>query len=218
MLGGDATYEWIHFLVRKGAIDGGHIALLNKSYEDYGKGTLDIVAFLHFDFGALASHPRMEMESWREEYLAKPVALSCPRRRADCLAEARGHVTAIVTAANSFLTAPIARMTVSSVCWRAIPKWRTANTLARSPAFRAFTKARSRSSTRGLRAGAKPCRTRRKLLLRRLAKRRAADGEGNASGGHPGFDETLGRGSAGAQLAGDCAALVLKILASISSF
>jgi len=112
LLGGDATYEWIHFLVRKGAIDGRHIALLDQYYEDYGKGTLDIVAFLHFDFGALASHPRARMEAWREEYLARQIEpIILPKAR-ELIAshESRGHVTAIVTAANSFLTAPIAQM------------------------------------------------------------------------------------------------------------
>ncbi len=112
LLGGDATYEWIHFLVRQGAIDRASIALLDQYYEDYGKGALDIVAFLHFDFGALASHPRARMEAWREEYLAKQIEpIILPRAR-ELIAshQVRGHVTAIVTAANSFLTAPIARM------------------------------------------------------------------------------------------------------------
>ena len=112
LLGGDATYEWIHFLVRKGAIDGTHIALLDQYYEDYGKGTLDIVAFLHFDFGALSSHPRARMEAWRKDYLAQQIEpIILPKAR-ELIAshEARGHVTAIVTAANSFLTAPIAQM------------------------------------------------------------------------------------------------------------
>lgn len=112
LLGGDATYEWIHFLVRQGAIDRGNIALLDQYYKDYGKGTLDIVAFLRFDFGALASHPRAKMEAWREEYLARQIEpIILPKAR-ELIAwhVAHGHVTAIVTAANSFLTAPIARM------------------------------------------------------------------------------------------------------------
>ena len=112
LLGGDATYEWIHFLVRKGAIDPSNIALLDQYYEDYGKGTLDIVAFLHFDFGALTRHPRAKMEEWREEYLRDIMApLILPKAR-ELIAshETRGHVTAIVTAANSFLTGPIATM------------------------------------------------------------------------------------------------------------
>jgi HAD superfamily phosphoserine phosphatase-like hydrolase len=112
LLGGDATYEWIHFLVRKGAIEPASIALLDQYYEDYGKGTLDIVAFLHFDFGALTRHPRARMEAWREEYLRDIMApLILPKARALIAShEARGHVTAIVTAANSFLTRPIAGM------------------------------------------------------------------------------------------------------------
>jgi len=112
LLGGDATYEWIHFLVRRGAIDAANIALLDQYYEDYGKGTLDIVAFLHFDFGTLKSHPRAKMEAWRDEYLAnhiEPIIL--PKARALIAShQSRGHVTAIVTAANRFLTAPIAQM------------------------------------------------------------------------------------------------------------
>ena len=112
LLGGDATYEWIHFLVRKGAIEPSNISLLDQYYEDYGKGTLDIVAFLHFDFGALTRHPRAEMEAWRDEYLRDVMApLILPKAR-ELIAshEARRHVTAIVTAANSFLTGPIAKM------------------------------------------------------------------------------------------------------------
>jgi HAD superfamily hydrolase (TIGR01490 family) len=49
------------------------------------------------------------MEAWREEYLRDIMApLILPKAR-ELIAshEARGHVTAIVTAANSFLTGPI---------------------------------------------------------------------------------------------------------------
>ena len=95
-----------------GPIEPSNIALLDRYYEDYGKGTLDIVAFLHFDFGALARHPRAKMEAWREEYLRDIMApLVLPKAR-ELIAshEARHHVTAIVTAGNSFLTEPIAKM------------------------------------------------------------------------------------------------------------
>jgi HAD superfamily hydrolase (TIGR01490 family) len=98
--------------VRKGAIDPASIELLDRYYDDYGKGTLDIVAFLHFDFGALTTHARTRMEAWREEYLRDVMSpLILPKAR-ELIAshDARGHVTAIVTAANSFLTGPIAGM------------------------------------------------------------------------------------------------------------
>ena len=113
LLGGDATYEWIHFLIGLGALDRAtYEAQLEQFYADYRAGTLDIRAFLHFDFRALSSHPRARLEAWRDQYLAKTIApIVLPKAR-DLIAwhESRGNLTAIVTAANSFVTTPIARM------------------------------------------------------------------------------------------------------------
>ncbi len=113
LLGGDATYEWIHFLIGCGALDRAiYEPELEQFYADYRDGTLDIRAFLHFDFRALSSHPRARLEAWRDQYLAKAIApIVLPKAR-DLIAwhEARGNLTAIVTAANSFVTTPIARM------------------------------------------------------------------------------------------------------------
>jgi HAD superfamily hydrolase (TIGR01490 family) len=111
LLGGDATWEWIHFLIGLGALDrASYEAELEQFYVDYREGTLDIRDFLHFDFRALASHPRAQLEAWRERYVAEAIApLLLPRARALIAShQARGHLTAIVTAANSFITAPIA--------------------------------------------------------------------------------------------------------------
>ena len=113
LLGGDATYEWIHFLIRQGAVDrAAYEAKLEEFYRDYAAGTLDIHKFLHFDFSALSSHPRARLERWREQYLEKSIApIILPKAR-DLIAshKARGHLTVIVTAANSFVTTPIARI------------------------------------------------------------------------------------------------------------
>jgi HAD superfamily hydrolase (TIGR01490 family) len=113
LLGGDATYEWIHFLIGLGALDRAtYEAELERFYDDYRAGTLDIRAFLHFDFRALSSHPRAQLEDWRDQYLTKAIApIILPKAR-DLIAshEARGNMTVIVTAANSFVTTPIARM------------------------------------------------------------------------------------------------------------
>ena len=113
LLGGDATYEWIHFLIDQGVLERESTAAeLDRFYDDYGQGTLDIHAFLHFDFKPLASHPRAQLERWREQYLAQAIApIILPKAR-DLVAshEARGHLTAIITAANSFVTTPIAEM------------------------------------------------------------------------------------------------------------
>jgi HAD superfamily hydrolase (TIGR01490 family) len=113
LLGGDATYEWIHFLIGLGALDrASYEAELEQFYDDYRAGTLDIHDFLHFDFRALSSHPRAQLLAWREQYLAEVIApILLPKARQLIAShEARGHLTVIVTAANSFITAPIAGM------------------------------------------------------------------------------------------------------------
>jgi HAD superfamily hydrolase (TIGR01490 family) len=113
LLGGDATYEWIRFLIGLGVLDRDtHGAQLDRFYDDYAQGTLDIRDFLHFDFQPLASHPRAQLEEWRARYLAQSIAPMILPRARELIAshESRGHQTVIVTAANSFITAPIAAM------------------------------------------------------------------------------------------------------------
>jgi len=113
LLGGDATYEWIHFLIRRGVLDRATFAgELERFYDEYAAGTLDIREFLHFDFRPLAGHARAQLEQWREQYLAEVVAPMILPKSVELVAshEARGHVTMIITAANSFVSAPIARM------------------------------------------------------------------------------------------------------------
>jgi HAD superfamily hydrolase (TIGR01490 family) len=113
LLGGDATYEWIQFLIRQGVLDADvHGAQLDRFYDDYAAGTLDIHDFLHFDFEPLARHPRAQLEAWREEYLAHAISpIILPKARALIAThEARGDLTAIVTAANAFITRPIAAL------------------------------------------------------------------------------------------------------------
>lgn len=113
LLGGDATYEWIHFLIGQDAVERTiYEPQLEQYYRDYAAGTLDIYAFLRFDFSALSRHPRAQLEQWREKYLAQAIApIILPKAR-ELIAshKARGHLTAIVTAANSFITTPISRL------------------------------------------------------------------------------------------------------------
>lgn len=113
LLGGDATYEWIHFLIGQGVLERESTAAeLERFYEEYGVGTLDIHEFLRFDFRPLAAHPRAQLERWRATYLAHAIAPKLLPKSLELIAshEARGHLTAIITAANSFVTTPIAEM------------------------------------------------------------------------------------------------------------
>jgi HAD superfamily hydrolase (TIGR01490 family) len=112
LLGGDATYEWIHFLIRIGVLDHDPFAgELERFYDEYAAGTLDIREFLHFDFQPLRSNPRAQLEKWREQYLAEVVTPMILPKSVALVAShaARGHETMVITAANSFISVPIAR-------------------------------------------------------------------------------------------------------------
>jgi len=112
LLAGDSDYEWGQFLIAKGAVDGAHYAAKNQAfYEDYKAGRLDIYAFLAFALRPLATHSRAQLDAWHAEYLAtriKPMITQAARdlvkRHLDS-----ADLVAIITATNSFVTAPIAR-------------------------------------------------------------------------------------------------------------
>jgi len=112
LLAGDSDYEWGQFLIAKGAVDGAHYEAKNKSfYEDYKAGQLDIYAFLAFALRPLATHSRVQLEAWRTEYMETrikpmmtPAARDLVKRHLD-----EADLVAVITATNSFVTAPIAR-------------------------------------------------------------------------------------------------------------
>jgi HAD superfamily hydrolase (TIGR01490 family) len=112
LLAGDSDYEWGQFLIARGAVDGAHYEAKNKAfYEDYKAGRLDIHAFLAFALRPLATHSRAQLEAWRAEYvetrikpMMTPAARDLVKRHLD-----EADLVAVITATNSFVTAPIAR-------------------------------------------------------------------------------------------------------------
>ncbi len=102
LLAGDSDYEWGQFLIAKGAVDGPDYEAKNKAfYEAYKAGGLDIYAFLAF----------AQLEAWRAEYLETRVRTMIPQAARDLV---RRHLdeadlVAVITATNSFVTAPIAQ-------------------------------------------------------------------------------------------------------------
>ena len=112
LLAGDSDYEWGQFLVDRGVLDRESYEAQNRAYYDqYVAGTLDIHEFLGFALRPLAAHTRAELERWHAEFMAArivpmiaPGARKLVRRHRDA-----GDLCAIITATNSFVTAPIAR-------------------------------------------------------------------------------------------------------------
>ena len=112
LLAGDSDYEWGQFLIDQGVLDRAHYEARNQAfYEDYKAGRLDIYAFLNFSLRPLATHTRAQLDAWHAEYMQTrivPMITDAARALVNRhLADA--DLVAIITATNSFITAPIAR-------------------------------------------------------------------------------------------------------------
>jgi HAD superfamily hydrolase (TIGR01490 family) len=110
LLAGDSDFEWAQFLIEKGVLDREVYAARNQYfYDQYKAGTLDIHAFLDFQLKPLSRHPRAQLDAWHAEFMASKVVPMIAPGTAALLARHADHVRVIVTATNSFVTAPIAR-------------------------------------------------------------------------------------------------------------
>ncbi len=112
LLAGDSDFEWAQYLISRGVLDREVYEARNLDFfEQYKAGTLDIHAFLDFQLKPLSRHPRSELDAWHADFMATrilPIVTAkgreLVRRHLD-----EGALAAIVTATNSFVTAPIAR-------------------------------------------------------------------------------------------------------------
>ena len=112
LLAGDSDYEWAQFLIERGVLDREYYEARNDEFfRQYRAGTLDIHEFLDFQLAPLARHPRAALDAWRDEFMDAKVRPLIGERARRLVAEHRdaGTLCAIVTATNSFVTAPIAR-------------------------------------------------------------------------------------------------------------
>ena len=99
LLNGDSDFEWAQFLMEEGEIDRELYEAKNQTfYDQYKNGTLDIHAFLDFQLKPLSRHSR------KVHSMILPLAQELVARH-----RAAGDVCVIITATNSFVTAPIAR-------------------------------------------------------------------------------------------------------------
>lgn len=110
LLAGDSDFEWAQFLIEKGVLDRELYEARNQHfYDQYKAGTLDIREFLDFQLKPLARHPRAVLDAWHAEFMTRKI-LPVIRDSARALVERhRGDLRAVVTATNSFVTAPIVR-------------------------------------------------------------------------------------------------------------
>ncbi|MFM2408278.1 MAG: hypothetical protein RL358_1020 [Pseudomonadota bacterium] len=113
LLNGDSDFEWSQFLIRIGVLDGELFAAQNlKFYEQYQAGTLDIFEFLDFQLKPLSRHPRSTLDTWHQQFMTESIMPMVTQASRDLVAQhqAAGDVCLIITATNSFVTAPIAKV------------------------------------------------------------------------------------------------------------
>ena len=111
LLAGDSDFEWAQFLIEQGVLDREVYEAQNQAFFDqYKAGTLDIHVFLDFQLKPLSRYPRALLDQWHSQYMIKKIY---PMLRASARALVNKHmwdVRVVVTATNSFVTAPIARV------------------------------------------------------------------------------------------------------------
>jgi len=112
LLQGDSDYLWGKFLVDQGEVDGETYERTNqKFYDDYKAGQLDIFAFLAFSLEPLTRISTERLTALHAQYMQEiiqPLILPAALALVDKHRQ-QGDSLLIITATNSFITAPIAK-------------------------------------------------------------------------------------------------------------
>ena len=112
LLNGDSDFEWSQFLIRIGVLDRELFEAKNIAfYEHYKAGTLDIQEFLDFQLKPLSRHARKTLDEWLQRFMREQALGMITQTARDLVNRHRaaGDICVIITATNSFVTAPLAR-------------------------------------------------------------------------------------------------------------
>lgn len=112
LLAGDSDHAWGEFLCQRGLVDVDTYRARNDAfYQDYLDGKLDVHAYQNFCQELLGRSEMAQLERWHAEFMRARVApMILPKGRALVRRHLEaGELCAIITATNSFVTAPIAR-------------------------------------------------------------------------------------------------------------
>lgn len=109
----DSDHQWAQYLARTGRAGDPAVALARNEdlMNRYNAGALTAEQAAEFMLGLLVAHPPHLLAAWHEDYMQRVIrpviteqALSLVQKHLEA-----GDLCAIVTATNSFVTAPIAR-------------------------------------------------------------------------------------------------------------
>ncbi|MBM3394068.1 MAG: HAD-IB family hydrolase, partial [Betaproteobacteria bacterium] len=97
-------------LVEQGVLDREVYETRNVAfYEQYKAGTLNILEFLDFQLKPLATHSMEQLRAWHSDFMAERILPMITQKARDLVASHAQDARIVITATNSFVTAPIVR-------------------------------------------------------------------------------------------------------------
>ncbi len=109
----DSDYQWAQYLAKTGRAGDPETALrLNQELMDrYNAGDLTAEQAAEFMLGLLAAHPPHLLAAWHEEFMQHIIRPAMTSQAIELVQHhlAAGDLCAVVTATNTFVTAPIVR-------------------------------------------------------------------------------------------------------------
>jgi HAD superfamily hydrolase (TIGR01490 family) len=114
LIGGDSDYLWGEFLCEKGIIeDTASFQKMNEYfYQQYEVGKLDIYAWAEFSFKVLTEYSIDELNDLRKNFIHQKIEPIFLDKAQSCINQHKenGDTVLVITASNTFITAPIAEM------------------------------------------------------------------------------------------------------------
>ncbi|MDD9890739.1 MAG: HAD-IB family hydrolase [Gammaproteobacteria bacterium] len=113
LLAGDSDHAWGEFLIAQQLVDESSHRQKNDSfYQDYLNGELDIHAYVAFTLGPILAYSASERAKLHEHFMQQAVQPLLIDKAFDLVNahKQQGDFTVIITATNSFITDPIAKL------------------------------------------------------------------------------------------------------------
>jgi len=109
----DSDYQWAQYLAKSGRAGDPEVALRRNEelMVRYNAGDLTAEQAAEFMLGLLAAHPPHLLAAWHEDFMHRVIRPAMTEQAVELVRKhlAAGDLCAVVTATNSFVTAPIAR-------------------------------------------------------------------------------------------------------------
>ena len=112
LIGGDSDFLWGEFLGEEGVVDANAYRKKNEYfYQQYDLGTLDIYAWLEFCLEPLSRYSMAELQEFHHRFMIQKIEPIMLDKAQDCINQhkKRGDTVLVITASNSFVTAPIVK-------------------------------------------------------------------------------------------------------------